>query len=95
MLNQKLLNSYNFIYSRSSVRGVHRNLAAINNLTGCLISVGYKKSSATPFANNYDLETNLSTADRPNIKVVDYHYIESLSNSTTSSLLLDATSLVY
>ena len=95
MLNQKLLNSYNFIYSRGSVRGVHRNLATINNLTDCLISVGYKKSSVTPFANNYDLETSLSTAERPNIKVVDYHYVESLSNSTTGSLLVDAVNLVY
>ena len=40
MLNQKLLNSYNFIYSRKSVRGVHRNLSTISNLTDCLISVG-------------------------------------------------------
>ena len=95
MLNQKLINSYNFTYSRKSVRGVHRNLSTINNLTDCLISVGYKKSSTTPFANNYDLETNLSTTERPNIKVVDYHYVESLSNSTTGSLLTDATSITY
>ena len=95
MLNQNLLNRYNFIYSRKSVRGVHRNLSTINNLTDCLISVGYKKSSTTPFANNYDLETNLQTIERPNIKVIDYHYVESVSNSTTGSLLTDATSITY
>ena len=95
MLNQKLLNSYNFIYSRKNVMAVHRNLATINNLTEALISVGYKKSTLTPFQNNYDLETNLPAAERPGIKIVDYHYVDTVSNSNTGSVLLDTTSIVY
>jgi hypothetical protein len=89
-LNQKLLNSYNFIYSRGKVRGVHRNLSNIVNLTDALVSVGYKKNSTTAFNNNYDLETNLSDVNRPRIKIVDYHYISAPSNSTTGSLLEDS-----
>ena len=95
MINQKLLNSYVFIYSRKAVRGVHRNLATISNLTDCLVSVGYKKTTTTPFNNNYDLETVLPADERPNIKVVDYHYVESLSNSTTRSVLYDPITIIY
>ena len=43
MLNQKILNSFNFIYSRGDVKGVHRNLSNVVSLTDALVSVGYKK----------------------------------------------------
>ena len=89
MLNQKLLNSFNFIYSRGDVRGVHRNLSNIVSLTDALVSVGYKKSSTIQFNNNYDLETNLADSERPRIKLVDYHYIQNPTTSNTGSLLSD------
>ena len=95
MLNQKLLNSYSFNYIRGDLKGIHRNLSNIVNLTDALISVGYKKSSTTAFNNNYDLETNIVDAERPRIKLVDYHYIETLTNNTTGSLLSDTASIVY
>ena len=90
MLNQKLMNSFNFIYSRGDVRGVHRNLSNIVSLTDALVSVGYKTSPAVQFNNNYDLEGNLADAERPRIKLVDYHYVQNPSNSSTGSLLSDA-----
>ena len=89
MLNQKLLNSFNFIYSRGDVRGVHRNLSNIVSLTDALVSVGYKKSSTIQFNNNYDLETSLADSERPRIKLVDYHYIQNPTTSNTGSLLSD------
>ena len=89
-LNQKLLNSYNFIYTRGKVRGVHWNLSNIVNLTDALISVGYKKNSTTAFNNNYDLETNLPDNERPRIKLVDYHFVSAPANSSTGSLLEDS-----
>jgi len=95
MLNQKLMNSFNFIYSRGGVKGVHRNLSAIMNLTDALVSVGYKKSSTVAFNNNYDLENNLADGERPRIKVVDYHYIQTPTSSTAGSLLSDVASIVY
>ena len=90
MLNQKLLNSFNFIYTRGDVRGVHRNLSSIVSLTDALVFVGYKKSSTAQLNNNYDLEGNLSDAERPRIKIVDYHYVQNPSSSDGGSLLSDA-----
>ena len=90
MLNQKLLNSSNFIYTRGKIRGVHRNLSNIVSLTDALVSVGYKESSTIQFNNNYVLETNLADNERPRIKLVDYHYIQNPSNSNTGSLLSDS-----
>ena len=89
-LNQKLMNSFNFIYARGDVKGVHRNLSIIMSLTDALVSVGYKKSSTTAFANNYDLETGLADAERPRIKLVDYHYVQSPATSSAGTLLSDA-----
>ena len=89
-LNQKLMNSFNSIYTRGDVRGVHRNLSTIMSLTDALISVGYKKSSSVAFANNYDLETGLAEAERPRIKLVDYRYVQAPGNSTTGTLLSDS-----
>ena len=89
-LNQKLLNSYNFIYSRGKVKGVHRNLSNIVNLTDALISVGYKKNSTTAFSNNYDLETNLPDNERPRIKLVEVPYVPTPTDSNTGSLLGDS-----
>ena len=89
MLNQKLLNSFNFIYSRGDVRGVHRNLSNIVSLTDALASVGYKKSSTVQFNNNYDLEGNLADTERPRIKIVDYHYVQNPSDSEGGTLLSD------
>jgi hypothetical protein len=94
-LNQKLMKSYNFIYSRGGVRGVHRNLSTVVSLTDALVSVGYNKASSTAFNNNYDLETSLPDAERPRIKLVDYHYIQSPTTSTTGTLLSDAVTMIY
>ena len=70
-MNQKLMNSFSFHYIRGKLRCIHRNLSTIVNLTDALISVGYKKSSVVAFANNYDLQDNLTDVNRPRIQVFD------------------------
>jgi len=70
-LNQILMNSYVFQYFGKELIGVHRNLSTIQSLTDALASVGFKKTDATPFNSNWDLETNLVDAERPRIKVID------------------------
>ena len=68
-VNQKLLNSYVFSYHGKGVRGVHRNMSTMFNLTDSLMSVGFKVNSSTIWNTNVDLET-AST----NIKICDWFY---------------------
>jgi len=90
-LNEKLMNSFSFHYIRGKVRCIHRNLASIMNLTDALISVGYKKSTSTAFANNFDLQETLVDGNRPRIQIFDLNYVANLSSSTAGSLLEDST----
>jgi len=87
-LNQKLMNSFVFCYFNGSVTGVHRNLSTLMSLTEALTSVGYKKTSSTPFNNNADLETSLVDSERPRIKVVDYFFSLVGDASTPAGSLL-------
>ena len=80
-----------YTYHEGKTVGIHRNLSNMVNLTDALVTVGYTKLSATAFANNYDLEGNLADPERPSIKVFDYYYETTPANSTTGSLLEDAT----
>ena len=89
-MNQKLMNSFSFHYIRGKVSCIHRNLATIMNLTDALISVGYKKSSVVAFANNYDLQDNLTDVNRPRIQVFDINYSPNPTSSTDSSQLEDS-----
>lgn len=94
-LNQKLMNSFTMCYINGEVVGVHRNLSTIQSLTDALVSVGYKRSSATNFANNWDLQDSLPNPEKPHIQVVDVNYRSVVSNSTNGSQLNDDTQLVY
>ena len=51
-MNQKLMNSFTFIYARGKVRCVHRTLATAVSLTDALCSVGYKRDVNLSFINN-------------------------------------------
>ena len=94
-MNQKLMNSFSFHYIRGKVRCIHRNLATVMNLTDALISVGYKKSTSTALANNFDLQETLVDGDRPSIQIFDLNYVANPSSSTAGSLLEDNTPINY
>lgn len=87
--NQKMINSYVFSYHDKKIKGIHRNLSNIMNLTDALISVGFKTNN-TIFKNNNDLETDRPDAERPRIKVLDYYYF-----TNTGSWLEDAIQIVF
>ena len=73
--NQKMINSYVFSYHGKKIKGIHRNLSTMNNLTDSLSSVGFKINNII-FSNNNDLETNRPDDERPRIKVVDWYYFD-------------------
>ena len=78
--NQKMINSYVFSYHGKKIKGIHRNLSNMVNLTDALISVGFKTNN-TVFQNNNDLETNRPDAERPRVKVLDWYYFDLASPS--------------
>ena len=87
--NQKMINSYVFSYHGKKIKGIHRNLSNMVNLTDALISVGFKTNNVV-FQNNNDLETNRPDAERPRVKVLDWYYF-----TTNGSLLEDTTQIVF
>ena len=94
-LNQKLMNSFVFCYFNGAVTGIHRNLSTLMSLTESLVSVGYKKTSSTPFNTNAELETNLTDSERPRIKVVDYFYnYAGDANNPAGSLLQNTDQII-
>jgi len=88
--NQKMINSYVFSYHGKKIKGIHRNLSNMVNLTDALISVGFKTNN-TVFQNNNDLETNRPDAERPRVKVLDWFYFDLASPSQ----LEDTTQIVF
>ena len=88
--NQKMINSYVFSYHGKKMKGIHRNLSNMVNLTDALISVGFKTNN-TVFQNNNDLETNRPDAERPRVKVLDWFYFDLASPSQ----LEDTTQIVF
>ena len=88
--NQKMINSYVFSYHGKKIKGIHRNLSNMVNLTDALISVGFKTNN-TVFQNNNDLETNRPDAERPRVKVLDWYYFDLASPSQ----LEDAAQIVF
>ena len=93
-LNQKLLNSFNMVYSRGKVVCNHRNMSNIMSLSDALKSVGLK-SNGVSLLNNYDLETNVKQTERPHIKVVDINYKASVTISAEGSVLEDPLQIIY
>ena len=89
-INQKCITSYDFTYHGKTIKGIHRNLSNLFNLTDALISVGFKVSSTIAWNTNGDLETNLADSDRPRVKVVDYYYF-----TTQGSLLSDNSQITF
>jgi len=88
--NQNMINSYVFSYHGKKIKGIHRNLSNMVNLTDALISVGFKTNN-TVFQNNNDLETNRPDAERPRVKVLDWFYFDLASPSQ----LEDTTQIVF
>ena len=78
--NQKLLNSYAFCYYNHEVIGIHRQMSTLNDLTSCLVSVGYKKTDPELFQSNFDFE-NLADNELPHTKVVDFFFQENASDA--------------
>ena len=88
--NQKMINSYVFSYHGKKIKGIHRNLSNMVNLTDALISVGFKTNN-TVFQNNNDLETNRPDAERPRVKVLDWFYF----SQSNGSQLEDTIQIVF
>ena len=84
-----MINSYVFSYHGKKIKGFHRNLSNMVNLTDALISVGFKTNNVV-FQNNNDLETNRPDAERPRVKVLDWYHF-----TTNGSLLEDTTQIVF
>jgi len=87
--NQKMINSYVFSYHGKKIKGIHRNLSNMVNLTDALISVGFKTNN-TIFQDNSDL-TAIPDDQRPRIKIVDWYYF----SGANGSLLEDTTQIVF
>ena len=94
-MNQKLMNSFTFIYARGKVRCVHRTLATVMSLTDALCSVGYKRDVNLAFMNNYDLQDGLIDVSRPRTIVFDYNYTANPQSSSDGSLLEDIGKVMY
>ncbi len=67
----------------------------MQSLTDALVSVGYKRSSASNFANNWDLPDSRPNPEKPHIQVVDVNYRSVFSTTADGSQLDDDTQLVY
>ena len=88
--NQKMINSYVFSCHGKKIKGIHRNLSNMVNLTDALISVGFKTNNIV-FQNNNDLETNRPDAERPRVKVLDWFYF----SQSNGSQLEDTVQIVF
>ena len=88
--NQTMINSYVFSYHGKQIKGIHRNLSNMVNLTDSLVSVGFKTNNIV-FQNNNDLETNRPDNERPRVKVIDLYYF----SGANGSLLEDTTQIVF
>ena len=88
--NQKMINSYVFSYHGKKIKGIHRNLSNMVNLTDALISVGFKTNNIV-FQTNGDLETNRPDSERIRVKVIDYYYF----SGANGSLLEDVTQIIF
>ena len=93
-LNQKLLNSFNMVYSRGKVVCVHRNMSNIMSLSDALRSVGLKSNNVL-LMNNFDLETNVKQLERPHIKICDINIKASVASSSDGTLLEDTLQIIY
>ena len=87
--NQQMINSYVFSYHGKKIKGIHRNLSNMVNLTDALISVGFKTNN-TIFQDNSDL-TAIPDDQRPRIKIVDWYYF----SGANGSLLEDTIQIVF
>ena len=87
--NQKMINSYVFSYHGKKIKGIHRNLSNMVNLTDALISVGFKTNN-TIFQDNSDL-TAIPDDQRPRIKIVDWYYF----SGANGSLLEDTIQITF
>ena len=94
-MNQKLNNSFTFIYARGKVGCIHRTLATVMSLTDALCSVGYKRDVNLAFMNNYDLQDGLVDVSRPRIQVFNYNYMANPQGSSDGSLLDDSGNVVH
>ena len=90
LINQKLITSFLPTYIGDRVRFVHRSMSTVLSLTDALKSVGFCMLTATPLANNLDLRTNDT-----GIQICDWHYQANPPDSTSGSLLSDASPVVY
>ena len=94
-MNQKLIDSFTFTYTRGKVRCIHRTLATVMSVTDALVSVGYQNNSASAFMNNYDLQDGLVDASRPRIQIFDHKYVANPTDSNQGSLLEDSSRIFY
>ena len=69
-------------------------MSTLNDLTSCLVSVGYKKTDPDLFQTNFDFE-NLPDNELPHIKVVDFCFQENASDSLLGSVLNDDNQIVF
>ena len=92
--NQKLLNSYAFCYYNHEVIGIHRQMSSLNDLTSCLVSVGYKKTDPELFQSNDDFE-NVPDNELPHIKIVDFYFREKTTDLLIGSVLNDDNQIVF
>ena len=94
-MNQKLMNSCTFTYTRGKVRCVHRTLATVMSVTDALVSVGYQNNSASSFLNNYDLQDGLVDASRPRTQISNYKNVAGPTESDQGTLLEDCSQIFY
>ena len=73
--NQKMMNSYVFIYHGNQVQAIHRSMADMVSLSETLASVGFR-CIGLPWSTgvNPKMEANRADKDRPRIQVVGYVY---------------------
>ena len=88
LTNQKLITSYLPILLGGEVRWASRTTSLVLSTTDALKSVGYCHKSELPFSNNLGLR-------EANIQLVDWNYEANPPDSTSGSLLSDATPLVF
>ena len=69
-------------------------MTSLNDLTMCLVSVGYKKTDLDIFQTNFDFE-NLPDNALPHIKIVDFFFQENASESLLGSFLNDDNQIVF
>jgi hypothetical protein len=88
LTNQKLITSYLPILIGGEVRWASRTTSLVLSTTDALKSVGYCHKSELPFSNNLGLR-------EANIQLVDWNYEANPPDSSSGSLLSDATPFVF